>query len=208
MNLPDKIEMKDEIDNVCSIVGCNGKCRGLGYCNKHYQRFKRYGDASILRHKSRGEALKEFNQRISIETDNCILWESADKYGHVFADGKTIRVHRLALLRTIGNPPQDKPYALHSCNNRHCFNPRHLRWGDQKENVHDRIKDGTANRGENCPLSKLTANQVIEIYQDKRPYKEIGKDYNICCNNVYYIKSGKSWSWLTKERINQLNGDK
>lgn len=28
----------------CAINGCNGKYKGLGYCNKHYIRFKKYGD--------------------------------------------------------------------------------------------------------------------------------------------------------------------
>lgn len=29
---------------ICSIEGCNGKHEGLGYCQKHYRRFKKYGD--------------------------------------------------------------------------------------------------------------------------------------------------------------------
>lgn len=28
----------------CSIVGCNKKYKGLGYCDKHYQRFKKWGN--------------------------------------------------------------------------------------------------------------------------------------------------------------------
>ena len=29
---------------VCSIDGCNGKTAGRGWCNKHYQRWRKYGD--------------------------------------------------------------------------------------------------------------------------------------------------------------------
>lgn len=32
---------------ICKIDGCDGENKGYGYCNKHYQRFKKYGDALI-----------------------------------------------------------------------------------------------------------------------------------------------------------------
>ena len=31
----------------CSVDGCDGKHKGYGYCDKHYQRFKRHGDVSV-----------------------------------------------------------------------------------------------------------------------------------------------------------------
>ena len=31
----------------CSIDGCVGKHKGYGFCDKHYQRFKKYGDADV-----------------------------------------------------------------------------------------------------------------------------------------------------------------
>lgn len=34
--------------NTCAIDGCNGKYKGLGYCTKHYQRFKKYKDPLIV----------------------------------------------------------------------------------------------------------------------------------------------------------------
>lgn len=32
---------------ICSIDGCNGKHKGYGYCDKHYQRLKKHGDVSV-----------------------------------------------------------------------------------------------------------------------------------------------------------------
>ncbi len=32
---------------VCTVDGCNGKHKGYGYCDKHYQRFKKHGNASV-----------------------------------------------------------------------------------------------------------------------------------------------------------------
>lgn len=36
--------MTELIKSMCSIDGCNNKPHGYGYCNKHYKRWKRYGD--------------------------------------------------------------------------------------------------------------------------------------------------------------------
>ncbi len=33
---------------ICKIEGCDGKHKGHGYCNKHYQRFKKNGDPYVL----------------------------------------------------------------------------------------------------------------------------------------------------------------
>ena len=32
---------------ICNIEGCNEKHKGHGYCDKHYQRFKRHGDVTV-----------------------------------------------------------------------------------------------------------------------------------------------------------------
>lgn len=34
--------------NICKIPGCNRFVKGEGYCQKHYQRFKKYGDPFIV----------------------------------------------------------------------------------------------------------------------------------------------------------------
>lgn len=31
-------------EKVCTVEGCNGKVRSKGFCNKHYQKFLKYGD--------------------------------------------------------------------------------------------------------------------------------------------------------------------
>lgn len=34
----------DSIARICGVEGCGNKHKGLGYCEKHYIRFKKYGD--------------------------------------------------------------------------------------------------------------------------------------------------------------------
>jgi hypothetical protein len=147
-----------------------------------------------------GEPLKYFNECMELDTNDCILWKyniSGNGYGCVWVNSKSTRVNRLALIKTAGEPPEDKPYALHSCHNRICFNPRHLRWGDNTENQADRIKDGTSDRGENCYRSKLTEEQVLSIRKDNRTNIEIANDYGVGRQTIYKIKIGKSWVCLT-----------
>ncbi len=45
--------------------------------------------------------------------------------------------HQFAALLEIG--PSNGRYVLHSCDNRICCNPAHLRYGTQRDNVHDAI---------------------------------------------------------------------
>jgi hypothetical protein len=60
--------------------------------------------------------------------------------------------------------------ACHSCRNCHCVNPAHLRWGTLKDNMGDKIRDGTSLIGIKNGCSKLTEEQVLSI---RREYEEI-----------------------------------
>lgn len=73
------------------------------------------------------------------------------------SDGKVHqwRVNRLVCFAFHGEPPTDKPFALHS-NGEHTDNRAcNLRWGSPKENMEDAIRHGThtsvAHRRTHCP---------------------------------------------------------
>lgn len=69
-------------------------------------------------------------------------WETHG-YKHVSLPGKKMSVHRLVCLAFHGEPPLDKPWALHK-NGKHQENTAdNLYWGDAVDNARDAVKHGT-----------------------------------------------------------------
>lgn len=97
--------------------------------------------------------------------DGCWLWIAglgSEGYGRLSVEGHMRYAHRLSLEWASGPCPPGLE-ACHSCRNRHCVNPAHLRWGSRASNVSDCIADGTSGRGERNPSATLTAAQVLAI---------------------------------------------
>lgn len=81
--------------------------------------------------------------------DECWAWTgklTVKGYGRFEWKGKQVRAHRFALSTAIGGIP-DGLMALHSCDNRACCNPGHLRAGTAKDNVADAIERGRFPQG-------------------------------------------------------------
>jgi len=74
--------------------------------------------------------------------DACWLWQGrvqVDGYGQLACRRRWMRVHRIVCFLTYGIPPKLSPYAIHSCDQPLCCNPRHLRWGSHKDNGADMV---------------------------------------------------------------------
>ena len=123
----------------CLIDDCEvEECR-RGFCNKHYRRYLKYGDAEITKFERapKEEPQKFFEKALITETDDCIIWpygKDGDGYGYI--NGKA--VHREICLKVYGNPKGDRNQAAHSCGNPPCMNKRHLRWATRSENMLDK----------------------------------------------------------------------
>ena len=132
-------------------------------------------------------------------TDECVIWPYglSSGYGSLWIDGEKWYAHRYALAQYTGANPPDKVASHGPCHNRACCNPRHLSWATHHENNLDRERDGTLLRGEDAPLAKLKAPEVLAIFKDGRTQEAIAGDYGISRTTVSHIKSGKSWGWLT-----------
>ncbi len=110
------------------------------------------------------------------------------------------RVHR-AMWEIVFGPIPDDLCVLHNCDNPSCANPAHLFLGTHVDNMADKVAKGRASRmvGEEHPAARLTWEQVHAIRADNRSCPKIAKDYGVSHNQIWRIKSGKSW----REPINE-----
>lgn len=123
----------------CIIDDCSAERIRRGFCNKHYRRYLKYGDADKTSYEraTNGEPLKFLENSLLLETDDCIIWPyGKDGDGYGFMNGKA--VHREICFRVHGEPVSDANQAAHYCGNCSCVNKRHLRWATRSENMLDK----------------------------------------------------------------------
>lgn len=128
----------------------------------------------------------------------CWLWRgllNGRGYGRVSWRGRQKLAHREAWKEEHGDIPAGK-LVCHRCDVKACVNPAHLFLGSAKENSADMVKKGRQAAGEDVAASKLTAEQVLAIRADPRPYKAISAQYGIGLPNISWIKSGRGWRHL------------
>lgn len=150
--------------------------------------------------------LKDRLERYSmpITECGCRVWlRSCDSsgYGTVRANflNRTLATHRLAYTIYIGPIPEGM-LVLHRCDMPPCINPNHLFLGDDAANVADRDAKGRRVdlRGVEQGRAKLSEADVLAIISDPRKHREIAADYGISTGPVMLIKSGISWTHITK----------
>ena len=148
-----------------------------------------------------GETLREFWRLYDLPpTDDCILWphgRTKQGYGKLTVNGRVKLAHAFALEVRIGPRPSPNHDAAHSCRNRHCINPAHLRWATRSDNSLDRHRDGTVTQ------AKLTANEVLAIRRLARDrsmtQREIAEQFGVSLSNIEYIVARKTWRHLPEE---------
>ena len=139
----------------CSADGCDNPVSSRGLCKSHYTRLRRAVLAGqepdlgpLTERRPEGMTLGELVAWCLGRTERdgaCLVWTRRVNqfgYGEVKFDGRRELLHRLSLLHFAGEPPADKPLAIHSCHNPACINPLHLRWGSQLDNMHDMMQAG------------------------------------------------------------------
>lgn len=132
---------------------------------------------------------------------------------------QNVTASRISCFLAHGEPPQPRERALHSCDNPPCCNPKHLRWGSQKDNVADAIKRGrqvnppdthsnpewnakrvaSMPRGEALHNQSLTEPQAREIWRlhfERKTTSEIAALVGSTVHVVADVCRGRSWQHL------------
>lgn len=140
--------------------------------------------------------------------NGCVICTShcKDKNGYVRVrhNGKHKRLHRVIYEMNYGKIPKEM-VIRHKCDNPNCCNIEHLEIGTPQDNVNDMIERGRSTKGKPNinsrgvlnNQSKLTEQQVKEIYLSNLSLRELGKLYGVSDTNISYIKKKKQWKWLT-----------
>lgn len=190
------------MSGACSLPGCGRPRKGLGYCNAHYIRLRKYGNPLGGKPVMHGEPMAFMRNVVLPHSGNdCLVWpyyRNADGYGQVRFNGRDMGAHRVACILANGEPPTDGHEAAHNCGNGRggCVSPKHLRWATMLENEADKFKHGSLKYGEKHHSSKLTAQQVAEIKSLKgaKTAREIGVEFGVSMKTVYRAQNDNLWN--------------
>lgn len=137
----------------CNAQDCEEPKKIKGFCNKHYQRFLKNGDADRTS-QIRNDNVKRFWSYVDTSGghDACWPWHTAAKngYGSIYVNGRTksnVLAHRFAYELLVGPIPDglvidhtchkpDECNLGNECPHRRCCNPRHLEPVSTAENNH------------------------------------------------------------------------
>ncbi len=138
-----------------------------------------------------------FWSRVAITKDKSECWEWQGTieilgYGVIQVSGKYYKAHRLAWQLFHQRIPV--LLILHSCDNKKCVNPNHLREGTQQDNMDDMVRRGRSHAPRNKGV--VTAEIVKEIKRLRREkvfIDTIAEQLNIGRSLVGHISAGNTW---------------
>lgn len=142
--------------------------------------------------------IERFNQKYIIDLETgCWNWQdSLDKYGYgqFSVNAKMVKAHRFAYQYYVGSLI-DKLELCHTCQNRKCCNPDHLRQDTKSSNMIDMVQIG------NSHFQKLSVEEVEKIKKELEfPYRgqinDLAHFYKVERHTISHIKRGTTWSHI------------
>lgn len=128
---------------------------------------------------------------------DCWTWKGGKDikgYGIFFYNKKTSFAHRIALVLYKNITLTKGLQVAHSCNNKSCVNPDHLRETTVKDNAKDKIAHGTALLGERCHFAKLNKDKVREIRSSLKSCGDLAREYKVSRQTIRSVINNRSWT--------------
>jgi hypothetical protein len=123
-----------------------------------------------------------------------------DEYGYytISINNKTEYMHRYVYRFYNGDIPNG--YVVrHTCDNPLCINPNHLIIGTPADNVNDMVMRNRSCIGSSNGRSKLSEEQVINIFYNTNSIKSIADTYNVDPKTIRKIKNKEMWINITRD---------
>ena len=185
----------------CSHPSCDKPHEARGLCAQHLYHWNRANRPDQQRQRpADGELLTFVALATSATTKECIIWpplRGRNTYLQFKLNGRPVIGHRHTCEARHGSPPDPALLACHSCNRRNCINPNHLRWGDTKSNMEDKILHGTQQIGSKNPASVLTEEQArVAKYDTSQSVEECAQRFGVSRAAIWHIRTGRNWKHI------------
>jgi len=131
----------------------------------------------------------------TVQEGNCLFFtggKASAGYGELLIKGKLVTTHRLAYAYYHNINDFQGLFVLHSCDNPSCIAEDHLRLGNHKENMQDRVDRDRTNR-------KLVDDEIRQVYTSTETTTELAKRFNITKSTINAIRCRKEWAEVTKD---------
>lgn len=115
-------------------------------------------------------------------------------------DIRLLRIHReVAKVYCINSDIKYKTEVNHLNGIKACNEWWNLQWDTRNENIDHAFRTGLIKPalGEQQSNTKLTNNQVLEIYASFRKIVHLAKEYHMSVHAISDIKNGRTWWHLT-----------
>lgn len=148
-------------------------------------------------------ATKESLMARTIQVGDCIEWTghiNHSGYGSVWHNGKNRDVHRVSCELHHGPIPAGF-HVMHTCDNRRCINPDHIRAATRKENMTDMFRKNRQrfSSGSNHHAAKLSNEAAAQIRSRYVPYSRINgsmalsREFGVSQATVHACIRGETW---------------
>jgi hypothetical protein len=191
----------------CVIEDCEGKAVGLGYCQKHYIRVKKYGSPYPQKHSHEPIEIRFWQFVTKGSEDECWEWQGQrleSGYGRISLGARSLGsegAHRISWKLFNKADIPDGMFVMHKCDNPSCVNPHHLSIGTPKENTQDMIAKGrkrvVSPKGEGNGKSLLNEEKVRLIRSSTLSHAGIARELGVSPNCVRGVRIGRTWTHIT-----------
>lgn len=115
-----------------------------------------------------------------------------------------ISIHRLVAENFIPNP-ENKPFVNHIDGNKNNNALLNLEWVTPSENQLHAHTTGLSHaiKGSKHSNSKLTEEEVVEIYRSKKKQKDLALEFKVSQASIFLIKKGINWKETTDKICRQ-----